>query len=183
MGSALSSIQINSQLALKDTTRTQLLLNRIAESASKMMESMGDIVWSINPENDTLEKMVVKMKEFAAEILEPKNISYSFEIGEEVAKIKLAVETRKNLYLIYKESVNNAAKYSDGSAVVIALCLQNNKLNLSVRDNGKGFEPSTVRPGNGLLNMAERARSLQGKLTRQSSPGHGTEILAELPIT
>ena len=183
MGSALSSIQINSQLALKDDTRIQLHLNRIAESASRMMESMGDIVWSINPENDTLEKMVVKMKEFAAEILEPKNIGYTFEIGEELGKIKLSVETRKNLYLIFKESVNNAAKYSDGSAVVIAISLQNNNLNLSVRDNGKGFEAGTVRPGNGLLNMAERARSLQGTLTRQSLPGQGTEILAELPIT
>ncbi len=183
MGSALSSIHINSQLAMEDSTRTQSYLQRISESAARMMEGMGDIVWSINPENDTLEKLLVRMKEFAAEILEPKNISYSFLVCDELDKIKLSVEARKNLYLIFKESLNNAAKYSEGSAVVIAINLYNNKLHLSVRDNGKGFDSSTIRYGNGLNNMAERAQSLQGKLTRQSAPGQGTEIVAELPIT
>lgn len=183
MGSALSSIHINSQLAMTDSTKTKLHLHRIAESASHMMESMSDIVWSINPENDTLEKMIIKMKEFAAEILEPKNICYNFVIGEELGKTRLSVETRKNLYLIFKESINNAAKYSEGSAVEISICLQHHKLHLSVRDNGKGFESAKVRYGNGLINMAERARNLQGKFTHQSLPGQGTEISAELPVT
>jgi signal transduction histidine kinase len=95
----------------------------------------------------------------------------------------LSVEARKNLYLIFKESINNAAKYSEGSLVEITLALQNNSLHLCVRDNGKGFEASAVRQGNGLLNMAERARNLNGRLTRESVPGKGTEIIAELPIT
>jgi signal transduction histidine kinase len=183
IGSALSSIHINSQLAIHDSTGASLLLQRISESAARMMENMSDIVWSINPENDTLEKMLIKMKEFAAEILEPKNISYSFEESEELSKVKLSVETRKNLYLIFKESINNAAKYSGGTAVIITLRLQNNQLHLSIRDNGTGFEATTIRYGNGLLNMSERARSLHGKLTRLSAPGQGTEIVAQLPIT
>jgi signal transduction histidine kinase len=183
IGSALSSIHINSQLAMDERLRTQLHLQRIAESAARMMENMGDIVWSISPENDTLEKMLVKMKEFAAEILEPKNIDYCFELHEDLGRIKLPVETRKNLYLIFKESINNAAKYSEGSQVVICLKLQNNLLHLSIRDNGKGFEIGNVKPGYGLKNMTERARNVQGKLTRQSAPGQGTEIVAELPIT
>lgn len=183
MGSALSSIHINSQLAMGDSTRTHSHLQRISDSAARMMESMADIVWSINPENDTLEKMIIRMKEFAAEILEPKNISYSFNVGEELGNTRLTLETRKNLYLIFKESINNAAKYSEGSAVVIAIHLLNNKLHLSVRDNGKGFDSAVVRYGNGLNNMAERAHSLRGQLIRQSTPGQGTEIVAELPIT
>jgi signal transduction histidine kinase len=168
---------------MNDSIRTQQHLQRISESAARMMENMGDIVWSISPENDTLEKMLIKMKEFAAEILEPKNICYSFEEEQDLSKIKLSVETRKNLYLIFKESVNNAAKYSGGSSVVISLRLHNNLLHLSIRDNGKGFEATTVRYGNGLLNMSERARSVKGRLVRQSAPGKGTEIVAELPIT
>jgi signal transduction histidine kinase len=183
IGSALSSIHINSQLAMNDYIRNEIHLQRIAESASRIMESMGDIVWSISPENDTLDKMLIRMKEFAAEILEPKNICYQFQLPDEVGKLKLSVEARKNLYLIFKESINNAAKYSEGSLVEISLRLQNNTLQLNVRDNGKGFETSTVRHGNGLLNMAERAANLHGKLTRQSAPGQGTEIIAQFPIT
>jgi two-component system, NarL family, sensor histidine kinase UhpB len=148
-----------------------------------MMESMSDMVWSINPENDTLEKMLVRMKEFAADMLEPKNISYSFEVGDELEKTKLTVETRKNLYLIFKESINNAAKYSEGSSVVITIKQLQNRLHLRVCDNGKGFDAAAVRQGNGLLNMAERAHSLRGRLIRQSRPGQGTEIVAELPLT
>jgi signal transduction histidine kinase len=183
IGSALSSIQINSQLAMHDGIRNELHLQRISESASRMLESMSDIVWSISPENDTLEKMLVKMREFAAEILEPRNIGYQFRLSEQLGKVRLSVEARKNLYLIFKESINNAAKYSEGSLVEITLALQNNSLHLCVRDNGKGFEASAVRQGNGLLNMAERARNLNGRLTRESVPGKGTEIIAELPIT
>lgn len=184
IGSTLSSIHINSQLAMAgNTPGSQRHLQRISDSAAHMMESMDDIIWSINPGNDTLEKIVARMKEFAAEILEPKNISYSFQICDEPDKTKISLETRKNLYLIFKESINNAAKYSEGSAVVIAINLQNNSLHLSVRDNGKGFESTSVRQGNGLFNMEERARILRGKLFRRSIPGQGTEIIAELPIT
>jgi signal transduction histidine kinase len=127
--------------------------------------------------------MVTKMKEFAAEILEPKNIRYKFEERARLADITLDVEKRKNLFLIFKESINNAAKYSEGSEVVISIGVENNTLKLSVRDNGKGFEKTRIRSGNGLVNMAERARMINGRLVQLSEPGKGTEIVAELPVT
>jgi two-component system, NarL family, sensor histidine kinase UhpB len=182
IGSALSSIHIMSQLAIKTNGNAPDHLQRISDSAARMMEGMSDIVWSINPENDSLEKLVFKMKEFAGEILEPKNITYSFEIGPNLAGVKLDVEKRKNLFLIFKESLNNAAKYSEGSEVTIKIQSQGDTLQLSIRDNGKGFEATTVRYGNGLLNMAERAKNVNGRLIQNASPGLGTEIIAELPL-
>jgi two-component system sensor histidine kinase UhpB len=86
-----------------------------------MMENMSDIVWSINPKNDLAEQMVFKMKEFAAEILEPAGINYSFQVADSVDTLKLDSEKRKNLFLIFKEAINNAAKYSDGTQVTINL--------------------------------------------------------------
>jgi two-component system, NarL family, sensor histidine kinase UhpB len=183
IGSALSSIHIISQLAIRQDSNVREHLLRISDSAARMMEGMGDIVWSINPENDSLDKLIVKMKEFAQEILEPKNIHYVFDVNESLSGIKLDVEKRKNLFLIFKESLNNAAKYSEGSEVQIRIHSQNGKLQLTVRDNGKGFEAESVRPGNGLLNMAERAKSVNGTFIRNASPGMGTEIIAEMPIT
>jgi len=190
LGSTLSSINIMSQLALQETTRlsngqgnTSTHLKKIATHSASMMEKMSDIVWSINPKNDSLEQVVIKMKEFAAEILEPKNLDYSFHIEDSIYAMKLDAEKRKNIFLIFKEAVNNAAKYSEGSKLTVTLSVQHQQLHLSVRDNGKGFHPGLSTTGNGLKNMEERAVAMQGTMTQFSEPGKGTEIQLELPLT
>jgi signal transduction histidine kinase len=181
IGSTLSSINIMSQLAMNGDTKDNL--SKIALHSSQMMENMSDIVWSINPKNDTLEQVVLKMKEFAFEILEPKEITHTFQIDNNLAQLKLDVAKRKNLFLIFKEAINNAAKYSEGSSVSISLSVTHHKIQLSIKDNGKGFEEELVKRGNGLINMKERAASMGGKLSQHSTPGNGTEIHLEIPIT
>ncbi|MBL7871738.1 MAG: tetratricopeptide repeat protein, partial [Cyclobacteriaceae bacterium] len=181
IGSTLSSINIMSQLAM--TGDAQEHLHKIAHHSSQMMENMSDIVWSINPKNDTLEQVVLKMKEFAFEILEPKEITHSFQVDSNLSQLKLDVEKRKNLFLIFKEAINNAAKYSEGSNVSILLSTKQNKIQLSINDNGKGFNKESVKQGNGLINMKERASSVGGNFSHRSTPGNGTEIHLEIPIT
>lgn len=183
IGSALSSIHILSQLALKDQHGVPGHLQKISESSARTMESMSDIVWSINPENESVETLIIKMKEFAGEILEPKDIRYSFEVSDKVMHLKLDVAKRKNLFLIFKESVNNAAKYSKCTEVVIALQAYDSDLHLTVKDNGEGFETSSVKYGNGIANMAERARDVKGKFIHNAAPGRGTEVTVQLPVT
>jgi two-component system sensor histidine kinase UhpB len=182
IGSGLSSIQILSKMALTSNGKTVQHLHRIAENAERIMESMSDIVWSINPENDSVENMIVKMKEFAAEILEPKNMRYSFQTSEGIANTKLDVAKRKNLFLIFKESINNVAKHSEGSEVTIVIEQSGDVLRLKVKDNGRGFDSSTVRYGNGLTNMEDRARNIKGRLIRLSAPEKGTEVVVELNL-
>lgn len=183
IGSTLSSINIMSQLAMKETGSSSTQLQKIAAYSSTMMESMSDMVWSINPRNDSLEQMVVKMKEFAAEILEPKNIQYDIKAEDTLNAIKLDVEKRKNLFLIFKEAINNAAKYSEASQVEIDLTRENGSLNLRVRDNGNGFDEKTIAHGNGLKNMADRAHSMNGSWRQQTAPGKGTSIIVQVPLT
>lgn len=183
IGSTLSSINIMSQLALRENGHAGNHLNKIASHSASMMEKMSDIVWSINPKNDSLEQVVTKMKEFSAEILEPKNIDYAFHIEETIYSMKLNAEKRKNIFLIFKEAVNNAAKYSEGTKVTISLSVKNQQLYLMVRDNGKGFNPGLGTTGNGLKNMEDRAVAMQGKLIRTSEPATGTNIQLEIPIT
>ncbi len=183
IGSTLSSINIMSQLALNESGESAHQLKKIVAQSANMMETMSDIVWSINPDNDSVEQMIHKMKEFAGEILEPRNIDYHFEVGAGANLILLSAEKRKNLFLIYKEAVNNAAKYSEGNKVDVLLHRENGTLQLTVRDNGKGFEPSVTNSGNGLKNMQARATALKGNLTRKSGPRQGTEIVVQLPIT
>ena len=184
IGSTLSSINILSQLALQgNTSEWSRHFQRINEHSGKIMEKMSDIVWSINTNNDSLEQVISKMKEFAGEILEPKNILYHFEETEDVKNFALTIEKRKNIFLIFKEAINNAAKYSEGSDVAIRIWVQADKICFSINDNGKGFDTSLVKTGNGLKNMQARAANILGILRHVSHPGQGTNILLEVPIT
>jgi len=185
MGSTLSSIHIISQLALKENLDepSGKYFQRISENSAKMMESMSDMVWSINPDNDSLQKMLAKMKEFSAEILEPKNMNYQFQGEETLNGTVLDVTKRKNIFLIFKESINNAAKYSEGSFVDIHFGQVANELLLTIRDNGKGFNYMKVQNGNGLKNMKARALEIKGQLSLEAIEGQGTTLKLKLPLT
>jgi signal transduction histidine kinase len=158
-------------------------MNRIAEQSSRMMESMTDMVWSINPVNDSMEKVAVKMKVFAGEILEPKNISYKFSGEESLGGLILDAEKRKNLFLIFKEAINNAAKYSDANEVEITFSQSAEKLMMTVFDNGQGFVEQNVKDGNGLKNMDTRAKAIGAQFRLTSAVAQGTRIELELRLT
>lgn len=184
IGSALSSINIVSQLALnkteEETNRENFL--RIREQSSRIMESMSDIVWSINPGNDSLDKVVMKMREFAAEILESRNIQLQFK-SNELPFFVLNSEQRKNIFLIFKEAINNAAKYSEGKNVVVALSVLDQRLLLEIKDDGKGFDIEKIKQGNGISNMKARALSLNGKIEIDSKIGNGCAIALSMSLT
>jgi len=185
IGSTLSSINIISQLAVKENKPEYFsqYLQRIGEQSAKMMERMSDMIWSINPGNDSLEKMAVKMKKFLVEILESKNIGYQFQ-GEETLKgTILNPEKRKSLFLIFKETINNSAKYSDASFIDITLWQSGNQLLLTIADNGKGFDPAQVKKGNGLRNMKERAEEMDASLELCSGSGAGTILKLAMSLT
>jgi len=186
IGSTLSSINILSKCALQqagDNTRVASDLEKIRTRSSTLMESMGDIVWAINPENDPLDRTLLKMKEFAAEILEPAGIGFTFKEDPRLSDLQLGVEARKNVYLIFKEALNNAVKYSGATQVDINLDRPPGQFLMKILDNGKGFDPGIRHPGNGLKNMQSRARDMQSVLEVHSSPAMGTMVRLALPIT
>ncbi|TVP48104.1 MAG: histidine kinase [Mongoliibacter sp.] len=183
LGSTLSSIHILSQMALqKEGTPDKNLFSKINNQTANMMDKLSDIVWSIHPNNDTLEQLLSKMQEFVAEILEPKGITYQFEIGEGAAHIKLDLEKRRNLFLIFKEALNNAAKYAESKHLDIKLKMEGGKLNLLIKDDGKGFDQEHIKKGNGLFNMQQRASMMGGNMVIESFPNMGTTIQLSAPI-
>ncbi len=184
IGSTLSSINLISRLALQEGTDVQKYLARIAENSSRMMESMSDIVWSINPSHDSFGQVVVKMKEFAAEILEPRNISFHVSGEDDVSGIPVDIEKRKNLFLIFKEAINNAAKYSGASCVKLVFTRNQNEVSFAILDDGAGFDPAKVRLGNGLKNMEARAKAFNGSWSLDRGPlGKGTQVMVRFAIT
>ncbi|MFM9838053.1 MAG: ATP-binding protein [Cyclobacteriaceae bacterium] len=182
IGSTLSSINILSQVALTEKNGdTQNYLERIGNQSARMMEDMGDMVWSINPRNDSMKQVVTHMREFTTEILELKNMEYHF-VEDIKEGVTLTAEQRKNLFLIFKETLNNAAKYSGAKKIDIRLQLHDNRLVLGIKDNGQGFDEQTIKTGNGLRNMRERAKEINGTISLKSGVGEGTEVELRLPI-
>jgi two-component system sensor histidine kinase UhpB len=182
IGSTLSSINILSKVGLVEKNgNAENYLQRIGDQSERMMEDISDIVWSINPQNDSMSKVVVRMREFSGEIFESKNIAWNF--SEDISNaLVLDSEKRKNLFLIFKESVNNAAKYSNASQIDISLKQEHHTLVMRVKDNGQGFDEESIKAGNGLRNLRERATEVKGLVTLKSSVGNGTEIELRLPI-
>ncbi len=182
MGSALSSINILSQVALIEKNgNTQGYLQRIGDQSARMMEDIGDMVWSINPRNDSMNQVLIRMREFASEIFELKNIEYLFtENG--IEHLTLNAEQRKNLFLIYKETINNAAKYSQADTIEINLHQQGHALVMSIKDNGQGFDEQKIKAGNGLRNLRERAKEINATLELKSKVGVGTEVNLKVPL-
>ena len=185
IGSTLSSIKIISKMGTQNDDKVNLInsLTLIENHSGKMLSTMADIVWSINPNNDTMEKVLLHMKEFAAEILEPMGINYQFIQSGKIEKRKLDVTVRKNLFLIFKEAINNAVKYSGCTAINIHLTFRAGQLKLEITDNGNGFDFHHAKLGNGLNNMKERAALIKGQLEILTNKGKGTVISVHTAIT
>lgn len=185
IGSTLSSINIMSKVALQQVDGHPSVsrdLEKIKDCSSIIMESMNDIVWAINPANDPIDKTILKMKEFAVAMLEPAGIGFSFREEGRLSDMKLGVEERKNLYLIFKEAINNVVKYSRATQVDIVLQVMTHRFQLKITDNGKGFDTERSYTGNGLKNMQSRASEMRALYEIDSSPAGGTRIGLELPI-
>lgn len=187
IGSTLTSINILSQVSQnnleKNRARTSGLLKKITEQSHQIQQSMSDIVWTIQSDNDKVGNMIVRMREYLSHTLEPKNIDVDFRADESLLEHNFSMQQRKDLFLIFKEAVNNAAKYAHCSSLTVQLFRVNGSIALLVRDNGRGFDVNKTGSSNGLKNMRGRAKALHAQLAIESEPGIGTRILLEMPAT
>jgi len=186
LGSTLTSIHILSQVSRNHLYhdkegRAYSLLEKITEQSRQMQQSMSDIVWAIRSDNDKIENMMVRMREYLAETLEAKNIAIRFEAAEELLGYSFSMQQRKDIFLIFKEAVNNAAKYAGCTLMEVSFRLCDGRILLEIKDNGVGFEPDKLRSGNGLNNMRTRSASLSGECRIEATPGKGTTVLLDLP--
>ena len=184
IGSTLTSINVLSKVALEPQADgfRESSLQKIKDRSGAIMERMDDIVWAINPQNDTMEQLLMRMKEFAAELLEPLNIRYRFEEEGDLGAGRLDVRRRRDLYLLFKEAVNNAAKYSQCANLTIRVRQERGTLQMEISDDGKGFAEAEVSRGNGLNNMRERAAAMAGKIWIDSAVGRGTRIVLDAAV-
>lgn len=192
VGTSLSQIAIVSEVArqqlrrLDGQTVAPLLaqLAKVAETSRSAIDSMSDIVWSINPERDSLQDLVQRMRRFASETLTIAGIRLRFDAPD--TDCPLRVECRRHLFLFFKEAVHNAVRHSRATEVRVRVSLSSSHLTLEVEDNGVGFDPaalpSSPHRGQGLSNLERRARAIGATLHLTSSPGAGTSLRLHLPF-
>jgi signal transduction histidine kinase len=194
IGSTLSSISVYSQVAeiqnkKQNAPALEDVLQKIGNASTEMISEMNDIVWAINPRNDSMEKMIDRMESYAKPLLAAKNISFEFTCSEDLLKSNLKMEKRKNMYLVFKEAVNNALKYSGCTRLNVVISNTRNQLQMTISDNGMGFDTGLESQkkggslgGNGLKNMTMRALEMKGNVYITSSPGNGTTINLVCPM-
>jgi signal transduction histidine kinase/ligand-binding sensor domain-containing protein len=195
IGSSLSQIAILSEVVRQKVgdNGANEPLNLIANTSREMVDSMSDIVWAINPHKDHLSDLVQRMRRFAEDMLDAQDISYQFIVPETVRNITLGADLRREVYLIFKECVNNLAKHSQATKAEININLENEKLIVEINDNGRGFVmPESTSPvvfpqsngfgGNGLRNMQRRTKDFKGDLQIDSEIGKGTRIKLQVPV-
>lgn len=187
IGSTLSSVYIYSEVA-QNSAREKLpeatmYMRQISVDVATMIDSLSDIVWTVNAKNDRFENIINRMRATAIELFEARDYELQLELDEQLNTLKLGMEARKNFYLFYKEAINNVAKYADGKNVFIRLGFEKRNIFLSVKDDGKGFDLNVKTHGNGLSNLKKRALDLKGKFEIRSSPGKGTEVSLLFPYS
>lgn len=173
---------IKEELNKSSSSVTGRLLNMISESAAQIQESISDIIWSINPDNDDWSFVLPKFRRFASDICESKNIIYKINIPENFVGRSLKMEHRHDLWLVFKEIVTNSVKHSKCTDLEIKLYNDSEFLYLDIEDNGSGFDPSIPSPNNGIKNIKTRINSLKGNCELASEIGKGTKWSIKIPL-
>lgn len=184
IGSTLSSVSIYSyaakdKLAKGDLVQTRELLLSIEKNALSTLNSMGDLVWAINPQNDSTQKLLDRISTFGYSILAVNDCKFEMQIDPDFYDHKLNLEQRRNILLICKEAINNAAKYANADEVCLKIYKYDTCFRLEVIDKGNGFEMNNVRHGTGLKSMETRAKSLSN-FFEITSDQNGTTIRLDI---
>jgi ligand-binding sensor domain-containing protein/signal transduction histidine kinase len=168
IGATLTKISLQSELIQDGACSPEIIasLRKIGAMSRELVTTMSDVVWSIDARNDTAGDLLDRMRDFAASVLSVKPINVSFEVSGLDEQKKLSVPLRQNLYLIFKEAVNNIAKHAAASQVNIHIKNADGAFSLMIRDDGKAWGEGECEKltGHGLRNMKMRAERIGGHL-------------------
>ncbi|MCX6252353.1 MAG: triple tyrosine motif-containing protein [Bacteroidetes bacterium] len=184
IGSTLSSISILSDILLQqvENPKSAKMLGTIGTNAHKMLEKIDDIIWVVNPTNDKFQNLGLRIREFAIPLFESKNIRHEIIFDKQMNTLQLPMEIRRNIYLIAKETINNAIKYSECKSVKILFRQQHHGFIMEISDDGKGFNPDVLTSRNGIKNMKLRTGQIHSQIDIKSALGEGTQITVRVNL-
>jgi signal transduction histidine kinase len=184
VGATLSGVALFSEIAKqkmeqRQPQEVQQYLEHISINSKEMVEKMSDIVWAINPQNDSFDRIITKLESYAVNVCAGKGIRLHLDVDSSVRSYYPGMQVRKNIYMLVKEAINNAVKYSNSRNIYFSLRNPNGNMVVEIRDDGQGFDTRMIRKGNGLNNMEARAAELKAVFNVQSGEGKGTSVSLE----
>jgi signal transduction histidine kinase len=186
IGSSLTNISILAELSRKKNQQYEFpenLHSRIIEESTLAQQALDDIIWSVNSNNDNLNQTMARMRRYVAEVFEPVGINCTIDLPYLPDDFKLDMEQRKDIYLVFKECLNNILKHATAKNVHIKIYVARNILHLKIEDDGKGFDPLQQTERNGLKSIQSRLQKWNGKISILSSPGGGTVVESNFPLS
>src|SRR5207248_1603874 len=186
IGSSLTRISLLSEVAQRRGREADAdgngSLSVIAGLSRELVDSMSDIVWAINPEKDSLGDLTQRMRHFAGDVFSARGIDFRFHLTDAGDDVRLGANLRRELFLIFKEAVNNAVRHSECTEAEIEFKADAHSVLLRFSDNGRGFDMLSKSNGHGLKSMRARTEGLGGKLEIESKPDCGTDLTFAIPF-
>ena len=185
LGANLTQISIIGELAHQDRDapdKVTVHVEKISGAARQAVKSLDEIVWAVNPRNDTLAHFIDYTGQFAVDYLRLANIRCRLDLPEQVPLRELSTDVRHNLFLVVKEAINNTVKHARATELRLRIAVTDAKLEISLEDNGCGFnQPQETAGGDGLQNMRQRLAEIGGQCWIQGRPGAGAKVTIEFP--
>jgi signal transduction histidine kinase len=184
IGAGLSEIAILSEVVRGGARDQTPLLAEIGDRARGLVDSMSDIVWSTDPRKDDVSSLVQRIRRFGANALESRGISWSLEVPEDFEARRMDPDQRRQIFLIVKEALTNAARHSGCRRAAVRILPAADAVSVEIEDDGSGFSPADAgaTSGHGLANMRGRAAAVNGELELDSPPSGGTRIRLRVPL-
>ncbi len=177
LGGTLTEISILSELARKRPQEAADYLQQMSDRAAKAIDSMGGIIWAMNPKNDSLDNLIGHIRRDVTKSLGLTNIHCTFTAPDSIPPDPISSETRRNIFLVTKEAIHNAVKHSGAACVSVTVGVTLHGMEIVVADDGKGFDMTAGNSeGNGLRNMRKRMTDIGGNLRIESQPDRGTRV-------
>jgi len=184
LGASLTEISILAALAAEDAEKTPLQpsLDQLSAKAKHVVSGLDEIVWAVNPREDTLRSLVDYIAAFAREFLDIARMPLRVDVTGDIPDVPLAAAQRHGVFLAAREALNNIVKHSGATEVNLHLTTSDGLLEIRVEDNGRGFEPDYATGGEGLGNLRTRMHEAGGDCRIETHPGQGTVVFLTLPL-
>ena len=186
LGGSLSLAALTLEMTQREPKDWELMNEKILRCTTLVRRaalSVDEIVWAINPHNDTLRYLVDYFSQFAVELLHSADILCLVELPDDIPNQRISPEVRNNLWLVVKETLNNITRHAHASEVYLRVAVSENQLAISIKDNGCGFEsPPENASCDGLRNMRQRMGEIGGQFRVDSRSGAGTHIMLLYPL-
>ena len=187
VGATLSGIAMYSHVAVEQLKNSKVnevahSLTFMQKSAGEMINKLGDIVWLINPEQDTILELFGRLGEYGKQMTRVRDMQIRIDLPSDLSGKHIPLDARRNIYLFCKEAINNAVKYSNGKLLVLQVKSEGQQMVFSVTDDGNGFDEAIIKRGNGLVNMRKRAEDIGAQFHIASEVNQGTRLELQYKI-